>query len=94
MLYTVASYKKVSSGSCASNGGQLAGSKYECESAAKTLGLSDITARDHPRSNFPPGCIYRDYDNFLVWNNIVSSSVHCGSDLGTPGVYDCLCTIG
>ena len=74
---------------------QLAKSKYECESAAKALGLSDITAYDSPSSNFPPGCIYRvTFGNWLMWNNIASSSVHCGSDLGAPGVYDCLCTSG
>ena len=73
---------------------QLAKSKYECESAAKALGLSDITADDFPRSDFPPGCIYRDSDNYLTWNNIASSSVHCGFDLGEPGVYACLCTQG
>ena len=72
----------------------LARSKYECGSAAKALGLSDTTPFDYPESNFPPGCIYRDSDNQFVWNNIVSSSVQCGSHLGTAGVYDCLCAKG
>ena len=94
LLHTLALYKKVSSGSCASNGVQLVRSKYECKSAAKALGLPYITAHDAHRSIFPPGCIYRDSDNFLVWNTMVSSSIHCGSDLGDPGVYDCLCIKG
>ena len=94
LLYAIVSYKKVSSGSCASNGGQLASSKYECEAAAKALDLSGIMRLDQATPIFPPGCIYRDSDDFLIWNNIMSSSVNCGSDLGMAGVYDCLCTIG
>ena len=97
-IWILGLYQRVSSGSCASSGRRLASTKYQCELVAKELGLSGIIAKAIAENDYPPGCIYRFSDNDLVWNDFVWTNQyltpHCGSDLGTFGVYDCLCING
>ena len=69
-------------------------SKYECEIAAKYLGLNDTFAYEYRTSNRPQGCIYASHGvqaKLLKWNTR-GSNTKCGSKDGSF-VYSCICAV-
>ena len=85
---------RLSSGkSCESEGMSSVANKYDCQLAAKYLGLSDTgveTLKSSNRKSY--GCIYSSND-WLNWNvraQALHPSTFCGSSYG-GNTYDCLC---
>ena len=75
--------------------------KEECETAARSLGLSDTSAHDITKYgtlyNRPSGCIFnKDIgygNNWLGWYD-VANDVTCGSPDGHGAYFNCLCKNG
>ena len=79
----VGSYAKVESGTC----GVEITNKAMCETAARSLGLSDTTASERSWSSSPPGCILDNYK--LIYNTDSTSTTSCSSNGFVPVV--CIC---
>ena len=71
-------------------------SKTECETAARSLYLSDTSASELEGQNYdrPSGCIVSRVSGWLGWYD-VTNDVECGSqDDVNLFTYNCLCKRG
>ena len=84
-------YAKINSGSCETHSMTDVQDKSECELAATSLGLQDISAYEYQRDFVPYECTYSSRP-WLVWNppNGSDSSADCGTKIGLD-TYACIC---
>ena len=92
LYFLVQQFVRTSSGSCDSNGMEMATNQSQCERAALELDLSDTIADAYEMSGLPHGCIYAS-DNLLYWINPIGAtftSAACGSTQNGWS-FECIC---
>ena len=83
--FNIAQYSRLGTGFC----NLRISSEYECEEAAKSLGLKFTTASDYSTPGRPRGCIYAASNEWLIWNP-EESDHECGT-VDSYETYNCLC---
>ena len=84
-FFNIAQYSRLGTGFC----NLRVSSEYECEKAAKSLGLKFASASEYSTPGRPRGCIYASSNEWLIWNP-EGSDIECGT-VDSYETYSCLC---